>query len=203
MLDYLRQQNASLRKLRLFSCARCRLFWHLLTDERSRTAVEVGEQYADGRATVEVLRAASAGAWGAAELGPNAQTPSAWVAVGVASECDPPGESFWDVAWDFYNGSSPMEVAAMDAAAEAEVALLRDIFTNPFRPPQCDPGWRTSTVLALAGSIYDDRAFDCLPILADALEDAGCGDAEILDHLRGPGPHVRGCWALDLVLGAK
>ena len=55
----------------------------------------------------------------------------------------------------------------------------------------------------LARTIYDDRRFDLLPILADALEEAGCGDAEILAHCRGPGPHVRGCWAVDLVLGKE
>ena len=78
--------------------------------------------------------------------------------------------------------------------------LLREIVGNPFRPLQIDPSWRTSTVRDLAISAYDERAYDRLPILADALEDAGCVEQEVLDHLRGPGPHVRGCWALDLVL---
>jgi hypothetical protein len=78
---------------------------------------------------------------------------------------------------------------------------IREIFPNPFAPPRFDPAWRTSTVVALARGIYDERAFDRLPILADALQDAGCDNDDLLAHCRGPGPHVRGCWALDLCLG--
>jgi len=64
-----------------------------------------------------------------------------------------------------------------------------------------DPAWLTSTVVSLAEGIYAERAFDRLPILADALQDAGCENTDVLDHCRGPGPHVRGCWVVDLVLG--
>jgi hypothetical protein len=78
---------------------------------------------------------------------------------------------------------------------------LRDIFGNPFRPVTLAPAWLTSNVTALAQSIYTDRAFDRLPILADALEDAGCDNADILEHCRQPGEHVRGCWVVDLILG--
>src|SRR5262249_12788383 len=81
--------------------------------------------------------------------------------------------------------------------------LLRDIVGNPFRPVAVDSRWQPSTVLALAGGIYEDRAFDRLPILADALQDAGCENPDILTHLRDDGPHVRGCWALDLILGKE
>ena len=77
---------------------------------------------------------------------------------------------------------------------------IADLFGNPFRRVPFDPLWRSSTAVALAAGVYADRAFDRLPILADALEDAGCDAAELLAHLRGDGPHVRGCWALDLVL---
>jgi hypothetical protein len=63
--------------------------------------------------------------------------------------------------------------------------------------------WNDGAVVKLAESIYTERAFDRLPILADALEDAGCTDAAVLDHCRGPGPHVRGCWVVDLVLGKE
>jgi hypothetical protein len=80
--------------------------------------------------------------------------------------------------------------------------IIRDIFGNPFRPVAFDPSWRTVAVVALATSIYEERAFDRMPILADALEDAGCDNADIIGHLRDPNAtHVRGCWALDLVLG--
>ncbi|AWM42432.1 hypothetical protein C1280_28660 [Gemmata obscuriglobus] len=78
---------------------------------------------------------------------------------------------------------------------------MRDIFGNPFRPVVLNPAWRTSDALALARGIYDEGAFDRLPILADALQDAGCDSDDILNHCRGPGPHVRGCWVVDLVLG--
>jgi hypothetical protein len=63
--------------------------------------------------------------------------------------------------------------------------------------------WNAATVWKIAQAIYDDRAFDCLPILADALEEAGCDNADILDHCRGPGPHVRGCWVVDMLLGKE
>jgi hypothetical protein len=82
-----------------------------------------------------------------------------------------------------------------------QTTLFREVVGNPFRPVAFDPAWQTPTVLALADGVYAGRAFDRLPVLADALEDAGCDAADLLAHLRGPGPHVRGCWALDLVLG--
>ena len=84
---------------------------------------------------------------------------------------------------------------------EQQVVLLRDIFGNPFRPATLDPSWLTSTVTALAAQMYDSRDFSAMPILADALQDAGCTNDDILDHCRGDGPHVRGCWVFDLVLG--
>lgn len=82
-----------------------------------------------------------------------------------------------------------------------QVRILREIFGNPFRPVALDPRWLTSTVRFLAQSIYEDRAFDRLPILADALMDDGCDEPDILHHCRGPGPHVRGCWVVDAILG--
>ena len=78
--------------------------------------------------------------------------------------------------------------------------LTRCVFGNPFRPAaKLDPRWRTSTVLALAAGIYAERAFDRMPILADALMDAGCGNADVLGHCRAETPHCRGCWVVDLV----
>ena len=81
--------------------------------------------------------------------------------------------------------------------------LLRCVFSNPFRPVSLAPAWAAwndRTAVKLAQSIYGERAFERLPILADALEEAGCDNEAILAHCRGPGPHVRGCWAVDLLL---
>jgi hypothetical protein len=79
-------------------------------------------------------------------------------------------------------------------------SLFRCVFGNPFRPVAFDPRWRTSDVVGLARAIYDDKAFDRMPILADALMDAGCEEEQIIAHCRGDGPHVRGCWVVDLIL---
>jgi hypothetical protein len=93
----------------------------------------------------------------------------------------------------------------------AQAGLLRCLFGNPFRLVVLDAVWQTSTVVSLAQAAYEERILpsghldaDRLAVLADALEDAGCSDAEILSHLRGPsGPHVRGCWALDILLDKR
>jgi hypothetical protein len=86
-------------------------------------------------------------------------------------------------------------------AFAAQCDLIRDVFGNPFRPVAVHYGWITATVVRLARGIYEGGAFDRLPILADALEEAGCDNAAVLAHCRGEGPHVRGCWVLDLLLG--
>jgi len=78
--------------------------------------------------------------------------------------------------------------------------IVREIFGNPFHPVAVEPRWQTETVVAIATGIYAERAFDRLPILADALEEAGCDNGDVLSHCRGPGPHVRGCWVVDLLL---
>lgn len=93
---------------------------------------------------------------------------------------------------------------AMTGVRWGHAGLLRDIVGNPFRPVAIDPTWlrwNDSTVPRLARAIFDARSFADLPILADALEEAECGDDRILGHLRSPGPHVPGCWAVDLLLG--
>jgi hypothetical protein len=90
---------------------------------------------------------------------------------------------------------------AKKAERDQQAQVVREIFGNPFRPVAFDPAWRTSDVMLLAGGIYEERAFDRMPILADALQDADCTSADILTHLRDGGAvHYRGCWALDLVL---
>ncbi|MBP3956761.1 hypothetical protein J8F10_15925 [Gemmata sp. G18] len=77
------------------------------------------------------------------------------------------------------------------------------VFGNPFRSVTFSPSWRTPTGGALASQMYESRDFSAMPILADALQDAGCDSADVLDHCRGPGPHVRGCRVVDLVPGKE
>ena len=79
-------------------------------------------------------------------------------------------------------------------------SLIRDVFGNPARRVRVNRAWLTTTVVALAKGIYDEKAFDRMPILADALQDAGCDNEDVLNHCRGQEPHVRGCWVLDLLL---
>jgi hypothetical protein len=100
------------------------------------------------------------------------------------------------VSWD--------EAKAIEhAEGIIQTGFLRDIIGNPFRPATVDASWlmwKERTIVNLARGIYEERAFDNLPILADALEEAGCTNLEIVNHLREPGPHVRGCWVVDLLL---
>ena len=82
--------------------------------------------------------------------------------------------------------------------------LVRCVAGNPFRPAApAEPAWLTPTVVAVARGVYDNRRFHDLPVLADALQDAGCEDADWLDHCRTPGAHARGCWVVDAVLGLR
>jgi hypothetical protein len=93
-----------------------------------------------------------------------------------------------------------------------QCVLLRELFGPlPFRPVSVAPSlldWDSGTVVRLARAAYEQRSLPDgkldptrLAVLADALEEAGCTDRDILGHLRGPGPHVRGCWAVDRLLG--
>jgi hypothetical protein len=212
LLEFLRGKGTD-RKLRLFACACCRRAWDSMPDPRSRKAVETAEDYADGRATDEELHIVSHDALSAAQvkateaelLADNWRTrlnasfaPWAAVEATVRNGRDGIGNGMTVIliAKDTARGIGPVEIAV-------QAQLVRDIFGNPFRPVAIDPSWLTPTVVNLAQSTYDDRAFDRLPSLADALEEAGCHDADILNHCRGTGPHVRGCWVVDLILGKE
>jgi hypothetical protein len=215
MLAFLKQgPHAHERKLRLFGCACCRRLWHLLTREEVRAAVEVAERYADGLADVEELRRAWSAVRKALSVAPlrsrweaaltaalHATTPSRFspelaTVPARAAACalgDDPRE--WGSFYSSENVGCPRERAA-------QCELLRDLFV-PFRPAGADssrPAWCGGAALKIARAIYQDRRFEELPILADALEEADCTDAALLDHLRRPGRHVRGCRALDLLL---
>ena len=108
-----------------------------------------------------------------------------------------PGESYRPGEVDLGDSPSPEFPGRVPAAEQAR--LLRDV-VEPFRAAAFDPRWRTADAVGLARGIYEDRAFDRLPLLADALMDAGCDAEQLLAHCRSDGPHVRGCWAVDLVL---
>ena len=231
-LHFINPRTVGDRKLRLFAVACCRLIVHVLSDPRSREAVEVAERAAEGAAGSEKLRAAYARAAAAgdafgmrtktegspsrvaqfaAEANPiaAAKRVANWIGGALLTAEAPSGTRWPD---DLEGQMHVLHELAADAALQARVAaaratipaLLRDVFGNPFRPAKADQGWlawNDSAVRKLAQSIDDERAFNRLALLADALEDAGCDDAGLLGHLRGPGPHVRGCWALDLLLG--
>jgi hypothetical protein len=209
MLWLLDRFQPSERKLRLFACTCCRAVWPLLTDERSRRAVEVAELYAEGHVG-EGERSAGQDEAAAAALGatPTPAKPAnpfdIWYAAEMAKIA----------AADRIGGERAAAVASKARDIERLVGgnrdgsgqrsdVLRCLFASPFRPTATDASWLTPTVLSIAQGIYTDQAFDRLPILADALQDAGCEDAELLNHYRSGGPHVRGCWAVDLVLGKE
>ena len=190
------------RKLRLFACGCCRLAWKTIPNKRLRDAVQTAERFADGTASAAELAAARAGVERlASDRGPYGKSSTrVRVAVDMAIATTEPGP--YEAAHAMTATEAPLAGAMPESEAEAYVCdLFRCVFGNPFRPAALPKGWRTADVLGLARAIYEDRAFDRLPLLADALMDAGCGDDQVLGHCRGAGPHVRGCWVVDLVLG--
>jgi hypothetical protein len=209
MLEFLREScRLTSRKWRLFGVACCHRINHLLTDDRSHRALAIAERFADGEATAgeldEAFEAAfDVGAASAEQAEGNstefetARRDPVLSAAWAASEVAHPDESADGVAL------ASADAAIPSVERNAQTALLRCLFGNPFRPMTVLSSWRTSDALVVATGIYAYKSFDRTPILADALEDAGCADAELLGHLRGPGPHVRGCWALDLLLSRE
>jgi hypothetical protein len=205
MLEFLRRKVSD-RKLRLFAVACCRRLWHLLPHELSRNAVDVAERLADGFATSAEQRAAAlarpvgGGGWsfGAAVCTAGEPAIHAVMSVGDAQLLATAGTPS-----HLQGERNPVWTRAVYDEAGRQVPLLRDIIGNPFRPVTLDPAWVTSTVTALARGMYESRDFCAMPILADALQDAGCDNQDILNHCRDGGPHVRGCWVVDLVLGKQ
>ena len=194
MLTYL-HGIVSDRKLRLFGCAFCRSVWNWISEDCFRNAVEVAERFADGQATTRELTEAKRESGAAFERsGLQGVTGKPQKAKGCAwSTTRSAGSAAMYPLWVF---TTPDE-------KERQLSLLRDIFGNPFRPSVLSSAWITPQVQNLAHNIYEDRKFDRLPDLADALEEGGCHETEILDHCRHPGPHVRGCWVVDLLLGKE
>src|SRR5262249_17893763 len=150
--------RASARKLRLFACAGCRRIWRMLPDEQCRRAVEVSERFADGLADADELAAAHEAALQVAVLLEQNRAPG------------------WNPARTAGVAAAVSAGAAAEGAATAvaDAEMFRDAFGNPFHLPRFDPAWLTPPVLSLARQAYDNRDFNALPILGDALEDAGC-----------------------------
>jgi hypothetical protein len=191
------------RKLRLLACGCCRLVWPLVRDPRARAALEVAERYADGARGSAVMEAVRRfprpGAPGVA---------AAWAAEAVTCLLS---QVFVDPVPNLHEIAEHAARADRDAAGAADwsaarrrqVACLCDLQGRRFHAAPIDEAWRLwrgGLVPAMAKAIYDDYRFGDLPILADALEEAGCADAAILDHCRSGREHVRGCWVIDLLL---
>jgi hypothetical protein len=194
------------RKLRLFACGCCRRVWKDLSLKPVRQAVEAAEQFANETLTAQELQHKHAkGVLAFTKTFPRnfakMQEDSSYaikmyrMALAVNVAHDP-----------------PFQISQLDRLDKDEFlkalspSLLRCVVGNPFRPLTADSKWLTwkdGTVVQLAQVIYDECAFDRLPILADALEEAGCTNTDILNHCRQPGEHVRGCWVIDLLLGKE
>jgi hypothetical protein len=207
MLEFLRGK-ASDRKLRLSAVACCRhLLGQVSVNPWDQEAVDAAERYADGEASdVELQTAAEATTsdWTAAYACAEAASPeggvdSAIYAADNAAYAAGEHAAFLVDA----NNDHPAFAAGRAAELEAQVGLIRCIFGNPFRHAVIVPTWLSPNVVALARTIYEDRAFDRMPELADALEEAGCHEADILGHCCQPGPHVRGRWVVDGILGRE
>ncbi|AMV29180.1 hypothetical protein VT84_32600 [Gemmata sp. SH-PL17] len=172
MLEFLRGKVSD-RKLCRVSLAILTADMALDTNREYRTRMEIASRFADGKASLEALRES----WGVE------------------------GNTWPERAYEWASEVTAGEVTDNPAAAVTIVKILHDILGNPFHPIAVDPSWLASDVRILAEGIYQERAFDRMPILADALQDAGCDNDDILNHCGGDGPHVRGCWVVDLVLG--
>ena len=187
------------RKTRLLVIALYRELLSLLFDERSRQALDAAEQHADGLLTDAELQTARGiaefAAWEAEQTLTFQMHPELRAAYGAALAATSNGELLGDRFAD------AMDVRGL-ITPEVEWKLWLEVY-GPRGPTVFELAWRTSTVVSMARGMYESRDFGAMPILADALQDAGCDNSDILDHCRGPGPHVRGCWVVDLVLGKE
>jgi hypothetical protein len=182
MLKFL-QTCGSCRKVILFSCACVRRSSDCTTGSlRSliRSNLGFAERYADGMVPVTELR-------------------KRFTTIGTRGK----KHALPEKPWDWAECHADTEDQNSNVPCLVRITFLHDIFGNPFRPVTINPSWLTSTVLALANQMYDSRDFSAMPILADALQEAGCDNQDILNHCRQPGEHVRGCFLVDLLLGKK
>jgi hypothetical protein len=199
------------RKLRLFAVACCRTVWHILGDA-GRRAVQVAESFADRQISRDDLdEAGDAALSGEGSRGPPsgcgldlefnpAYSLALWDPLKAATET-----SAYAAGWAVGSKKKRAKWEADFASERARHCfLLREVIGNPFHPVHLPPEvltWQDGTVVRMAEGIYEERRVTDLPVLADALEDAGCDNADILNHCRGGGEHVRGCWVIDLLTG--
>ncbi len=220
MLELLHQRgSASDRKLRLFACACCRRVLcapHGGGNDKDKRDIAVAEQLADGTAQREALCRARDWQWGCYSVDVHFAGCIALALDQVPFTDARCIHSFFvcllrSLGVRYEQDESEDTRRQTLREGDGLCQLLREVVGNPFRPaPALDAAWlawHDGSVAQLARAAYDERLLPegtldpaRLAVLADALEDAGCPDAELLGHLRGPGPHVRGCWALDLVL---
>ena len=178
MVNFLRERVTT-RKARLFACA-CFRHPKAALEEWERRILEIGERAADGSATEDEVRVAKEESVGSGDSG------VAWVIL----------------TNDWWTAVEAARAAGEWAKEEVQCDLVRDVFGNPFRKVTFAPEWKTDTAVSLARRMYESRDFGAMPILADALQDAGCDSAEVLAHCRdASAAHVRGCWVVDGVLG--
>ena len=216
LISYLRAANGQRldRKARLFACACARRVWAWMHTQ-GQEAVEVAERFADGLATAAELassRNVGMEAWSKASL-----DWSVLLSNGLAVSLEEGFSAALYAAKHAPEALIPPGSPNRKASKAEERRVLRtffiDIFGNPFRPVIISPtvlGWNDAVVVRLAQAAYDERHLPSgtldngrLAVLADALEEAGCADADLLAHCREPGEHVRGCWIVDLLLGKK
>lgn len=220
MLAFLRHK-ASDRKFRLFAIACWRRILDLIPDVRSRVVIEIAEGLIGGKFNERELVLARFNAQDVFD--PNVKGVNFVQEINgeirdaaMAAHClslydfvsldgEPCSQSGLNVAY----GTADLAAKAASRSRtfsverQAQSQLIRDIPGNPFRPATLDHRWQSTSVRDLALSIYDNRSFDQMPILADALEDSGCNNREIIQHCRGDGPHVKGCWVVELILGKE
>jgi hypothetical protein len=189
-------ERLSRRKRVLYGCASARQVWPLVTRAVNRKAVQTSEHFADGQAKrEEMLRAWEQLDW---EPAMYVEWHIGTVTGGFAYRSPTPEETREKRLSDFRQRRSVEQRHADWAEA------LREMVGNPFHEVRIEPAWlawNDRAVLNLARIIYQEGRWEDLPILGDALEEAGCREERILDHCHGPGPHYRGCWVVDAVLG--
>ena len=209
MLGFLPHEAGS-RKFRLFGVACCRRVWHLLPDELFRAAVTVAERYADGLASSQETFAAGEAAqagWEASYGAVNSMLHGRASEAAMAYAATVTTALWAPARWCTSEAARRVrQCDVVDKGQEqaSQTAFLRCIFGNPFRPVTIDPSWLSwhdGLLVSMARQMYDSRDFSDMPVLADALEEAGCRDQDILGHCRSGGEHVRGGWVVDLLLG--